>query len=333
MEHLAEKNQLLGFIQRYINEDSPKQTEQLKLQMWGDFTETEIEIENQDLPLFYLMNQYEYSPFQKELLFSIRGEYGNYYYPPADWWTIEKVMEYAEAGESSIKYVKDWFDYPYEDPIRVFYIPDDGTPVSSAQQTDGINVRTSVTKLSKSIGIAHEITHIMLKSCKISTKGLYIDGQYDVVSRYYLQEAFCEYVSFSFLMETDNPAVFANTYEVNPVFLYRRYGEKYMDAFLQIRETKENKNDATVLADIMALKEIEDVNHNSTTGSLEKNTEYLMNSSIISFFYYLYGKDEDKQAFIEFYKDPAQAEVIYGKELNGLIDEWLDYMGSVYSMF
>ena len=325
---MCEKEQIADIIEAYLDIEKQEQAEQIKNRLWSEFTETEYNQEN-TLVFRYMINQYMYSPFHKDILFEVMGKYGNYFYAKADWWTLEKAMDNASAGESSIKYIKDCFSYPYDERIPVFYIPHDGTSVSSGQQTDGVNIRIRVTELYEPIGIAHEVVHLMLRACELSTKGFYTNGQYDVVSQYYLQEGLCEYLNGLFFMNTDNAMVFENVSEYIPVYIHRSYGKKYYDKYLFIRDTKANKNDAVALADLMALKAVDEI-RTTNKNSVEKITDYILSESIISFLNFVFKQNENKQTFIEFYQDPAQVEALYGKGLNELIDEWLEYLDISY---
>ena len=332
VRYLDDNNQLSKIIKTYPENQTQWEAELIRNSLWSEFTNTEPQ-EEMEFIFYYLMNQYVYPSFQKNILFWIKGAQGNYYYSEADWWTIEKAKEYAYAGEDSIKYVKDWFSVQNDEVLYVHYIVADGTPVISGQFVEGTHIHAHIGEQSKPLGVAHEVVHVMLNLCKLYTNGFDENGYYNDISRRCFQEGLCEYINYMFLMETNNQVIIDAASEYLPSFIKVRLGEDYLEKYLLKLDEGNDKNlvNAMAMADLIGIKDIEENDVKNKVNATGEKKQYLFHSgAVISFICYLFEVNQSKEGFLEVYKDAINLEEVYGKNLNSLIDDWLAHLNNTY---
>ena len=332
VRYLDDKNQLPQVIESYLDSQTQRKAEQMRNSLWSEFT-TIKSAQEKEFVFYYILNQYMYSPHQKDMLFCIKGKNGNYFYSEADWWTIEKAKEYAYSGESSIIYVKNWFDEQHEEIFNVHYVVDDGTQSISGQFNAGGYIYTRISKWSEPIGVDHEVVHVMLELCQIHTKGFDEKGYNNILSRNCLEEGICDYIGYSFLMETDNTIIMNAIADYLPSYIKIRLGEEYWEKY-QLKLDEKNGNnivDAKTLADLVGLKEIEERDMIKKAEVTGEKLQYLLGQcSITSFVFYLFELNDDKEGFMNVYKDADYIEEVYGKDLNSLIEDWIEYLNDTY---
>ena len=331
VRYIKQENQLAEMVEAYLDIQKQWGAEAVRNRLWSECTNTE-ETEYNAYVYFYMMNQYMYSPFQESILFCLKGKHGNYFYSEADWWTMDKAIEYADTGESSIEYVKNWFGDKQEEVINVHYIANDGKPCISGQWSAGGQIRIRSTEYLKPIGIAHEVVHVMLDLCNLYTKGFDEGGYNFEISRYCLEEGICDYINYSFIMETDNPLVAVNAQEYCQLYIKTFLGEEYLELFQLKWDDEEQKSNAVLLADLIGLKDMENYEMTGRAAATGENIQYLLGAgSITSFVFYLFEVNDNKEGFLEVYKDAARIEEVYEKDLDNLIRDWLACLKQNYA--
>ena len=210
VEHLENNKQLPELIQYYLS-DNWEKAEELRNREWEKASGIPNKSTN-PLVFHYIINQYDHSYFEEDLMFYIQGKEGTYYYSEADWWEYTKAVDYAITGESSISYTEEWFGYDYHGPLDVYYLVSENPEEKHGQFYDrqGNRIYAYVSNEKQDpIGIVHEVAHAIVRISGINTSGFETHNQ---TAREWFEEALCTAVSNLYNMGTDNIIAARNAY-------------------------------------------------------------------------------------------------------------------------
>ncbi len=328
--YLDKEGRLQELVAAYLDPEQLDTAETLRRTIWEKATGVKA-TDDDGMTYQYMIDQYVSSGDSGELLFRINTDRANIYFSPADFWTLEKVKDYALVSDSSISGTEQWFDYTYEKPYTIMYVKNEAmiklAGMSTNFETDTIEVYC--TERTYPIGFGHEIVHLTLYHKGIDNKGLYA-GQYDLRSNDYMEEGLCHTVGSLCDGNSSNPVLAKNYSENAHLNMQVRWGEEYLDEYFNRSHHKDKtKLEARIWFDMAAIKAIETM---EKEGKLSGDKiDYLIDQeTMASFYFYLLEDKGTKEDLMKIYQDISCFEEVYGQSLTDMIDEWLEHLENNY---
>jgi len=297
--------------------------------------------ENYEESTFYVQNMHGeahnfFNPLmvvnahQNTLAFRIEGEYGNYYFVYADWWTEERAFAYVSIAEQAIQFTLDWLMLDAETyaPITVVFHAGD-TRRFSRHINHIVHICADYHNMEGAGSrIVQELVWMLYEGKNVNTEG---------TSHFLRALASAARVLYNDKFWSEDFTVYQFNYTIRPLLTGASevIGRDLIFYFNQRNGERIVHHQA--LADSLSLMTIdmlplmdERINYSFDYVTYAQlyahNAQHgFMYTLTVSFFHYLLNLDT-RENFLRAYADIYLIEEIYGKDLEGMFRQWLEHI-------
>ncbi len=334
--YLDEQGQLEELTAAYLDPAQLDAAETLRRSAWEQVTG--VKATDDGMTYNYMLDQYVINNGNSSLMFGVRTERANNYFSVTDWWTLEKIKDYSLTGNSSILTTEQWFDCKIDGLYNVMYLGYDPHEVGiRGMSMDQLSRTITVNVPEKSFptGFSHEIVHQCLRYMGIENKGLYM-GKQDKHSRGWMEDGLCHVVGSICDSDSGNPVLDKNYYSHAMQYLENFWGKECVDQYMAAVTAQgkdSSKLDPHIFYDLSAINAMKDQKLLERLPEEENNIFILLDKhqeTIPSFYFYLLNGKGSEEDLMKAYQDISRFEEVYGQSLTDMIDEWLNYLETVY---
>jgi hypothetical protein len=281
---------------------------------WRDFTGTKKSNEK-GFVFRYFYNTYSQTlsgTYYDRISYIVTAGQGQYYFTN-NGWTLDMARENVRKYEASMMYAKGWFEKEYPGRITLIcHRPVSDVGIMWGESRNGevyVFFPGSCSPDNVSYLIAHESVHALINSFNLKTNFPRNPYKKDLN---YLEEGLATVIEFQYSKETG--VLFED-------YLYRLTPMGWEDM-----SGADTFDDVSSVLNELALFAIDQYDFGDKRTFGEQYAVLQSYFTAASFISYLLEQRGSKDDFFRFYSDIRLADKIYGKDLDGLIEDWLEYL-------
>ena len=325
VQHISNIGALQDFVEQHSDIRQTEEAEAVAAYFWSDFTGA---AKNEGFSIRYEQGRVQRvdgspsSPFGITL--SVRGNYALYHFGheadnTPEPWTKDMVNHHIAIAEESIRFVSDWLSHEPDSRFDVFFIHVDrygGGGYGNGMITNFQHI------LDPPWAMAHEAVHGILSAAQIQNNfpqvRTPIPGGFMTIP--FFEEGMCIMLELLFEIATENERFALEA-------AGRRRGYATFSGEFGNQETRLTLEDALQYVNNIAIGSL---NHLYEPGNTERfGTRYTvlnMHHTAASFMFYLYAERGTREDLILAYQDIYLMYEIYGADMEGMIQSWLEWL-------